>query len=143
MYVVHRKHAIVMTQYCNSSLLLNKAQREFVQSWNNHPIRTASHKSLLQLFTAGALLLQNSQLAGLDFFQEVRDDYGVDPDGPVPAHSDGALGVCVPESKLKFTDIDVACLQRNVDAISPSENYGIDLYEQTLDFICTLTPIPV
>ena len=46
-----------------------KSLNEFTNSWNNHPIRTAKHKSPLQLFTAGLLLLQNSQLDAMDFFE--------------------------------------------------------------------------
>ena len=51
---------------------INKALHEFVSSWNNHPLRTAGHKSPLQLFTAGALLLQSSNLSTLDFFHQVK-----------------------------------------------------------------------
>ena len=47
---------------------INRSLEEFTNSWNNHPIRTAQHKSPLQLFVAGAVLLQNSDLEGLDFF---------------------------------------------------------------------------
>ena len=47
---------------------INHSLLEFVNSWNNHPIRTAAHKSPQQLFTAGCLLLQNSQISALDFF---------------------------------------------------------------------------
>ena len=36
-----------------------------------------------QLFSAGAILLQSSQLPWLDFSQEVDDHYGIDPDGPI------------------------------------------------------------
>ena len=61
---------------------INRSPREFVNSWNNHPIRTVNHKSPQQLFTAGALLLQHSGLTAMDFFETVEDNYGVDPDGP-------------------------------------------------------------
>ena len=63
---------------------INKSLNEFNQSWNNHPIHTTGHKSPNQLFSAGAILLQNSQIAGLDFFHEVDEYYGVDhdPNGP-------------------------------------------------------------
>ena len=45
-------------------------------------LHTANHRSPEQLFTAGCLLLQNSQLPVLDFFDAVDDTYGTDPDGP-------------------------------------------------------------
>ena len=46
---------------------LHLALKEFINMWNNHAVRTAGHKSPQQLFTAGALLLQNSHLVALDF----------------------------------------------------------------------------
>lgn len=112
--------------------------REFVNSWNNHPIRTAGHKSPQQLFTAGALLLQNSQLSALDNFEDVDEEYGIDPDGPI-ASQDGSISV--PESTLNFSDSDVSALQQNINPYAPSENYGMDLFEQSLAFISTLTPV--
>ena len=56
-------------------------------SWNDHPLRTACHKSPLPLFTAGVLLLQNSGLEAMDFFQAVDETYGIDTDGPIPPGS--------------------------------------------------------
>ena len=76
---------------------INRCLREFTNGWNNHPIRTANHKSPQQLFTAGCLLLQNSQLPALDFFHAVDDAYGIDPDGPLSL-SEGS--VVVPQSTL-------------------------------------------
>ena len=61
---------------------INRSLQEFLNGWNHHPLRTASHKSPQQLFTAGAMLLQNSQIAALDFFHSVDESYGIDPDGP-------------------------------------------------------------
>ena len=63
---------------------INRACGEFVNSWNNHSIRTVGHKSPQQLFTAGALL-QHSQLIALDLFDSVDSDDGTDPDGPILA----------------------------------------------------------
>ena len=117
---------------------INRSLREFVSSWNNHPIRTARHKSPQQLFTAGALLLQNSQLSALDFFQSVDEQYGVDPEGPLAS---GEGTVIVPEMSLKFSDSDIASLRQTIDPCAVSENHGIDLYEQTLNIIRTLTPV--
>lgn len=115
---------------------INRSLQQFVNSWNNHPIRTASHKSPQQLFTAGCLLLQNSQISALDFFHSVDDLYGVDPDGPIP-HTD--QGVSVPRTSINFSDSDIQQLKRTVDPCGISENYGFDLYEETIKFISTLT----
>ena len=118
---------------------INLCLKEFVNGWNNHPIRTAGHKSPQQLFTAGSLLLQNSQIAALDFFHHVDDTYGMDPNGPLPVSADS--GVSIPVSQLRFSGEDIQALQEHVDPHGVSENYDIDLYETALDFISTLNPM--
>ena len=117
---------------------INRGLKEFVNGWNNHPIRTASHKSPQQLFTAGCLLLQNSLIPALDFFHHVNDTYGIDPDGPISLPEDS---ISVPQSTLRFSDADMHALKQNINPHGASDNYGIDLYEQTLHFISTLTSI--
>lgn len=117
---------------------INRSLQEFVNGWNNHPLRTAGHKSPQQLFTAGALLLQNSQIAALDFFDSVDESYGIDPDGPITLSE---LGITIPESAVRFSVSDIQALKVHVDPCGISGNYGIDLYEQTLQFISGFTPI--
>ena len=112
---------------------INKSLNEFTHSWNNHPIRTTGHKSPYQLFVAGAILLQGSQIAGLDFFNEVDEFYGIDPSSPLPVDSNGQVEV--PESPLHFSDRDLLSLRQVVNPCAASDNYGIDLYEQTLEII--------
>ncbi len=69
--------------------------QQFVNNWNNHPIRTACHKSPQQLFTAGCLL------SALDFFHSADNFYGVDPGGPIPLTDQG---VSVPRTSINFLD---------------------------------------
>ena len=120
---------------------INRALREFVNSWNNHPIRTANHRSPQQLFTAGALLLQNSGLAAMDFFLSVDEDYGVDPNGPNAVEDEDDGCIAIPQTTLKFSESDASLLRQNVDPLAPSQNYGLELYEQTLNVILTFTPL--
>ena len=47
------------------------------------------------------LLLRNSQLSALDFFDHVDSSYGIDHDGPVFPEDNGG-GVEVPLSTLLF-----------------------------------------
>jgi len=84
---------------------INRSLKEFISSWNNHPIRTACHKTPQQLFTAGILILQNSNIEALDFSAVVDENYGVDPD--IVSTADDNLGVVVPESSVKFSDADM------------------------------------
>ena len=117
---------------------INRSLKEFVNSWNNHPMRTAGHKSPQQLFTAGCLLLQNSHIPALDFFHSIEETYGIDPDGPVPLNEES---ITVPQTRLRFSDADIHLLKQYVDPCSASPNYGIDLYERTLEFISGFTPV--
>ena len=107
---------------------ISRSLHDFATGWNNHPIHTANHKSPFQLFTAGVLLLQNSQLSALDFFDDVDELYGVDP----------ATTVDVPQSSLRFSDQGMQTLKLTIDPCASSDNYGVDIYEQTLQFIVNL-----
>ena len=80
------------TTYGHHITLLFHGSTSLLEFVNSHPIRTAAHKSPQQLFTAGCLLLQNSQIYALDIFHSV-DTYGTDSDGPVPLS-----GVSVPRA---------------------------------------------
>ena len=113
---------------------INRALAKFMHGWNHHPIRTAHNKSPHQLFTAGMLILRHSGLIALDFFTQVDSIYGVDEDGPVPT-DDGNLAVAIPECSYTLSDADFALLQQTVDPLGSSDDYGIELYEQTLQFI--------
>ena len=50
---------------------INRSLAEFRDSWNHHKIRTAQHKSPHQLFVVGLIILQHSELAATDFFDDV------------------------------------------------------------------------
>ena len=114
---------------------INCALSEFIQGWNHHPIRTTHNKSPQQLFTAGGLLLQHSGLAALDFFNTVDATYGIDDDGPIPLDKSS---VVVPEISFHLSREDFTHLQQVVNPVVASEDFGVDLYEQTLQFIRSL-----
>lgn len=118
---------------------INRSLSEFIHSWNNHPIRTASHKTPHQLYTAGVLLLRRCNLEALDHACDVDSDYGVDPEDIAMAQDDGTI--TVPENPLKFSDVDVHMLKTVVEPLRVSNNYGIDLYEHTLQLISNFNTI--
>ena len=120
---------------------INKALIEFVSCWNNHSIRTAHNHTPQQLLTSGLLLLQLSNIDAFDLQEEVDDYYGLDEDGPIPSvHVDGGEGVHVPQSSLHLDHSQLATLRELVDPTGPSNNYGVDSYEQSLQYITTITP---
>ena len=66
------------------------------------------------------------------------DEYGIDPEGPVSSTENS---VSIPASSLNFSDSDISTLQTNVDPLTASDNYGIDLYERALTLISGFTPV--
>ena len=112
---------------------INHSLSTFIEGWNHHPIRTAHHHSPHQIFTAGALLLQHSQLAALDFFGAVDDTFGLDPDAPPAVHTDG--NIVVPDIDCRLDEETLTRLRHHIDPLSTSDNYGMDLYDQALEII--------
>ncbi len=108
---------------------INRSLTEFIHSWNHHPIRTACHKTPQQLFTAGCLMLQASNMGALDFADQVGNTYGVDSE-IYAGQNDEA--VVVPENPIKFSEADIQILKLAVNPLGVSDNYGIDIYEQTI-----------
>ena len=118
--------------------LINQCFKEFINSWNNHPIVqqvTSHHRNCL---LQGVYFCKNSQIPGLDFFHLVDETYGIDAVGPISLSED-LQSVSIPQSPLRFSDTDIQSLRGLIDRCAVSENYGIDLYEETLQFISTLT----
>ena len=111
---------------------LNKALSEFREGWNQHPIRTSHHKSPSQLFTAGALLLQHSQLSAFDQFDAVDDDYGLDLDGPIPGPGGN---IVIPEIQVQLEHNSLSQLQQTIDPLRHSDEYGMDVFEQVVHFV--------
>ena len=115
---------------------INHALIEFTNAWNHHSIRSAHNKSPHQLFTAGMLLLQHSQHIAMDFFNSVNEQYGIDDDGPEPDLE--ASGVEVPQLTYQISAHDLHQLQNTVNPLTVSENFGIDLYQNVVQFISQL-----
>ena len=110
------------------------ALSQFRAGWNNHRIRTEHNLSPEQLFTAGVLRLQRSGLVALDFLERVEENYGTGEDG-LPPSSEDYSGVEVPEVGLSLDSEQYMDLRQLVDPLKESNNYGIDVYEETLHFL--------
>ena len=111
---------------------LRKALKEFQEAWNSHSIRTAQNRSPEQLYTEGALMLQRSRLTALDFFSRVDDNYGDKEEGIVVPED---TGVEVPVVRFQLPQENYAELQAAVNPLQRSDNYGVDLYENTISFL--------
>ena len=109
---------------------INRAIQHFKEGWNSHGIRTEHNQTPHQLFTAGALRLRNSGLSALDFF---GDDYGIEDDG-LTSQNDQS-GVNIPVNRFRLSEEHHATLEQRVNPLADSDNYGIELYQNTLEFL--------
>ena len=80
----------------------------------------------------------------MHLWQGEREDYGIDWDGPVPHDDDiddvdddniNCDSVIVPEIECPLDGIHLDELSDEISPLANTTNYGIDLYERTLDFI--------
>ena len=85
-------------------------------------------------------VLQSSHLTTLDFFDDVNEVYGVDHDGPISIEV-AVTTVEIPQSSLCFSDQDMQTRNLTIHPCASSDNYGIDIHEQTLHFIENLNTI--
>ena len=113
---------------------VNNSLEQFQGGWNHHGIRTADYKSPYQIFTAGALELQQSGLHGLDFFLNVNENYGVEELG-LPPEEAGNQVLSFSDLQFHLMEDDLQQLQELVNPLQESRNYGIDLYLMTLQFV--------
>ena len=99
-----------------------------------HGIKTEHASSPEQLFVAGALQLRNSRMVALDFFDSINSDYyGVDEERL--AGNDDDDTVVVLENKFGLTNEQFQQLRQHINPLADSDNYGIELHEQTIEFI--------
>lgn len=118
---------------------INKALQEFVATWNNHGIRTEHGKSPHQLFTEGVLRLRNSGTTALDFFDSALYSQGIESGGSTPNdEQDTENAIVVPVTRLDMTEEDTGELTATINPMSQSEDYGVELYQETLHFIHSL-----
>ena len=112
---------------------INRSLREFCDGWNHHGIRTAQCKSPRQLFVERSLQLRHSGSVAVDFFEEVGDSYGVEELGY--SVEDAVGTVEVPQCTFALEEDHFLQLRQEVNPLSDSDNFGIELYEETLLFI--------
>ena len=84
---------------------------------------------------AGALLLQHSGLDALDFFDDVTESYGLDVDGPVSSNEGN---VVVPQVAVSLDSGSFSRLKQAINPLASSDDFGIDIFEDVLQFMSTV-----
>uniref|UniRef100_A0A1X7TV74 Integrase catalytic domain-containing protein n=1 Tax=Amphimedon queenslandica TaxID=400682 RepID=A0A1X7TV74_AMPQE len=113
---------------------INYSLKCFQDGWNHHGIRTARHPSPQQMFVEGFLRLRSSGLIAMDFFDRVDGNYGISDDDPLPEEHGS---VTVSENCFYISANEIQSLQNEVNALKESNDYGVDLYFLTLEYLQT------
>lgn len=115
---------------------INRVIDIFREGWNNHRIRAAQHTSPRQLFVSGALRLQNSGLAALDFFDNVDDSYGMVNENVSPDQEEEG-SVIIPEFRIRLSPEHLETLQQHVNPLSMRDDRAVGKYESTANLLRT------
>ena len=74
--------------------------------------------------------------------QEELDFYGIDWDGPLPSETWGSSThdgeIVIPQIDITISHDQFALLQENINPLGQTENFGIDIFENTLNFLQNL-----
>ena len=111
--------------------VINNCLNEFREAYNHHPIRTARHKTPVQMWTAGVIDPRNQYQTGVRSVfegdpEEVDVMYGHDPDAPVPEVHGNIVNV--PETSLELSQQQKQRLMSFVPTEHSSDNYYVDNY---------------
>lgn len=115
---------------------INRSLEMFQEAWNHHGLRTVHNSSPSQLYTAGILRLQQSNMHALDFFENIDNMYGIDEDFPWSPDAEGTVNVA--ETRVNVTPETSALLQAQINPLAESDNFGIELYESTVRLLQTI-----
>ena len=108
---------------------INRSLHHFKEGWNSHSLRTAHNHSPQQLFVSGTLRLHRRGLVAIDFLDHVDESYGVAEKGL----STDDNPIQIPINTFYLQEDHFQEIQRTIDPLSESTNYGIDLYLECLD----------
>ena len=75
----------------------------------------------------------------MDFFDSVPETYDIDSDIGVSDDEDDEEGVEVPPTELNLSPENISELQSRVNPLSESEEFGVDLFMQTLQILQAFT----
>nr|CAG8546404.1 9551_t:CDS:2 [Entrophospora candida] len=112
---------------------INRSLEIFVDSWNNHSIRTEHNSTPHQLFIKG--MIENG-FRGMENLDINVNEYGVDWEGPVPTENIEQV-VCEDPHKV-LTDEHLLELKNRLNPLEDDECYGINVYNKCLRIVMEL-----
>ena len=112
---------------------INNALSQFTHGWNNHHIRTCHSQSPLQIYTKGMMLLEKDGIPALDYYNSIDEEvYGVEELHDHVAVNNANNTVDVSPLNVEVNEQE---LRQLVNPLQESDNYCIDLYKQTIEYL--------
>ncbi len=117
---------------------INNVITKFTSGWRRHPLRTEGNKCPERLWKNGMIDLRNRQQLQVAEIAENTDEsllecFGFDPEAPTPSDDDLSQ-VELKDIPTPFTVEELQLLSQ-IDVLSESNNYGIDIFQQALEII--------
>lgn len=109
---------------------INIMLNQFIETWNNHPLRTERNRTPLQVWTES--FYDDSVV--LPSTDNELNCFGIDHNGPIPAVQTNN-DVQVPEVDFDVSDTIQNYLDVEVNPNRNDGNFGIDLFLQLLRFL--------
>ena len=118
---------------------INHTINIFIDSWNNHPVRTMKNWSPRKIWTNGMIDARNRHINHIqelqDNSEELSNDdlewYGMDWSAPAPT-DDGLSTVEVNDINFELNDYQLQQLT-DIDPLKESSTFGIDLFTKALE----------
>jgi len=113
---------------------INNALTLFTDQWNNHPIRTATNYSPLQLWTRSFYEMASCGGSRTDLLLKEPCNVGIDDEGPVP-DIQTSNNVVVPRSAIHLNEEELTRLCIQYDWTADDGEFGLQLYSRVVDYI--------
>ena len=124
---------------------LNRALEEFRLGWNHHGVSTEGNRSPYQTWIAGVL---SDDYGGYTAVQDIRS-----PDLTVYGVESGSLAMSAPdndenntvtllEPNCPLNEEQLQILTGEIDPLSNSSNFGVDIYLRAIDCVARILDPP-
>ena len=117
---------------------INRALESFAEAWNLHPVRTEHNWTPEQIWMNGMIDMRNEQLTAVadvtGSVNSIDEWYGFDPQAPHPG-DDGLSSVVVDDIDFVIPEELDAQLTNQINPLSESNSFGIELYEQVIEIV--------
>jgi hypothetical protein len=113
---------------------INQCLFDFTNSWNNHPLRTCHGSTPLQLYNLGMIVLKTDNVAALDYYAPIVDEYGEEFSEESLLCPDSSECVQVP-STFPITTTNLDELSSVINPKTDSDSCGVVIYLEVMDYL--------